>query len=1254
MDYLYINAIVKEFYKDLPCGCPFPKEYSGILHSALSYQDCLSNPDIPTVFSFFTLRTKGQEPVMVLSLAGKHTNSASVGRYTQCIGWTWNGELLLKDMGQMLEAGFYSEAEINNTALAGGSFPLPKNRRVDTAVRLPELKPQVKQAIVTTVLLRWLRYEAPLRIAVPRDVDYNSYVRAAVREIYAMLPASLRARAGFCSYMPNDKNVADGVSIGFVPEDMADGRTLSLDGSSAAACAKLSHSTDSIALDTLVQYIANTPTAQLASFFEEIYEDVEGSGDSTRIYSVSAKDYQPIGLSLNLLTTQGTTEQLLPQWKKFFESQQKYPHRMAQRIRRHIRDNLDIGVFCGLVRREWKGGKFQVFEKLKHYQPFCQGNPPLADALWASASEDLLAQGMTYSAMYSEAEKNLRDLGHVLTPDKLDVLFLNARREQVQILSRQSADTLPQIESTLKALAPLEKAVLQRDQLPGAQTLLKEILSLKVSLCSRRNSLIHGQLADRFDRIKAKPSETVAEIAAVLRESQDLLNDVSQAARTPENQMLQNDIQSFMAQKEAFANSSAAKFRIIEDIFAAHHPYFALLAELDKADKSQLEKQHLDWIHNSLRQARPQTLAKYEQDFFSHYHCDLLLCNVSKQPDFICAILVRDICALNRMDIHCSASPAARKTANQIENAIHIAGKISPNHKVQVSWNNQIQDAVWFKDLLQLTHNQASMGDGERLKAVFTDLAEAGSYSAEDIPAAIRMARRCNLKYGWLFLLILRGCFRDCDDVQYRMAYEKILRYSDESIKKTLDSMVDKAKQTQDRDSSAYRILLDVAADHAPKKGGKGMLIALCAMGAAMLGLIALVVILFLGSSDTPEPTEPTVVTQPTVTEPTVPVVYPEEICYYSQVSQAADLLYGNTAADLTFEARAAQVDVLLNLEHETLPQLIVNKYADLRGTTVTVDAATEVSWEEYFFWFCWLHSKDDVDTLLAKLGESAPDPQVLSILQLIHHDLPVQPEEPASTEPASTEPASTGPAMSDPIPSDPAQTTAATDPVQDTTASTEAPLPTLADVRAAITAAAAVPYESSQVHVPRMQLMLAVFGADFSRSFEDHAAQVSGFQLLADPNSPSYQEFMKHYRNLPGDTVVCFDQADIAVTWNEYIFWECWLLARKGVTQIDAATYSPEFQNEVLQVLSLIHNLVDPTEYPANLDELLAAAADTQPANSADASTQSTAGAGETADAPPAAPADPVVEAITSAAGEAFRQMQTVYRAILQGAGSR
>jgi hypothetical protein len=210
-----------------------------------------------------------------------------------------------------------------------------------------------------------------------------------------------------------------------------------------------------------------------------------------------------------------------------------------------------------------------------------------------------------------------------------------------------------------------------------------------------------------------------------------------------------------------------------------------------------------------------------------------------------------------------------------------------------------------------------------------------------------------------------------------------------------------------------------------------------------------------------------------------------------------------------------------------------------------------------------------------------------------------------------------------------------------------------LADVQAAITAAAADAYEASQVHVPKMQLMLAVFGPDFTRSFEDHAAQVSGWSLLADPKAPGYQEFMRHYRSLPGDSVIRFDQADIAVTWNEYVFWECWLLARKGAAQVDAATYTPEFQMEVLQVLSLVHNLVDPADYPANLEELLAPAAEpTEPIQATQPPAEDTAEGGTaetTAPTEPAASVDPVVEAITAAAGEAFLKMQAIYRAIFQ-----
>ena len=120
MDYLYINAIVKEVYKDLPCGCPFPAEFSKSLYSTVSGMDCISNPGVPNVLSFFTLRAKGQASTIVFSKIEKHTNSASVGRFIQSVGWAWDGDLLFRNLDRLLDVGFYSEDEILVKITKGG------------------------------------------------------------------------------------------------------------------------------------------------------------------------------------------------------------------------------------------------------------------------------------------------------------------------------------------------------------------------------------------------------------------------------------------------------------------------------------------------------------------------------------------------------------------------------------------------------------------------------------------------------------------------------------------------------------------------------------------------------------------------------------------------------------------------------------------------------------------------------------------------------------------------------------------------------------------------------------------------------------------------------------------------------------------------------------------------------------------------------------------------------------------------------
>lgn len=1295
MDYLYLNAIVKEVYKDLPCGCPFPTEFGRNMYATVSGLDCLSNPDVPNVLSFFTLRAKGQASAMVFSNIQKHTNSASVGRFIQSIGWTWNGDKLFRELDDILDVGFFSEEEINETALRGGSFALPKDRRNSYETISVELSPKVKQAILTTVLLRWLRFEAPLRIAVPKNVDYNSYVISAMKQIYRIFPVSLRAKAGFCSYLPSDKNVPETIFIGFIPEEMADSRTLCLDGSSAAACATLNCGTNSATLDTFIHHIAHESEDELPTFFEEMYEDLEGSGSNEKMVLVNYRDYQFIGMALNLLSLDGSLSELISQWNsKFFNHKDRdnIPLRWREKIRKKIRSTIDPAEFCSLAERRLNA---EAFDGLIAYREYCAGNAELADALWNTAVAQQIGRKKTYTDIYSHVSKRQKDLSFILDEPKLDVLFRKSVEEQLAALREKPAQDLKSIEKLMGEVRELldytdkreiadgaqlkqsvealfteltnaknrlqlekmtegfrqrcaqpyqndlEKTQLLLDEMgsyrsriaakaevPGTDLLLADIDTFIVTLNDHKNDLIHAGFVQRCEKIAAKPANTVDQIEKITDEAKALLTEIAAAAPTEKNATLQADLQEFIAKKNAEINSSNVKFQEIEKIFNNGLAYFAVLEALDRADKSQLEDHHRQKICDRLKVRRPDTLENYEKSFSAYYGKALTLANVAVLPDYVTGIIARDICQLDTISLTCSQKTSAAANAERIIRALAIAGKLSEAHKLSVNYDGtEVSDPVWFKNLLLLTHSTATMGDRSHLERVVRNLVEKNAFSGNEMVPAVMMLIRCDSDPSMLLPYVLRGDFRGADEEQYRQVFELLLHNSNANPREALADMeeiVEKRKEYAD--STALKAFYRFSRGHKPKESGgnnKLMITIIACMGVVIVALIVAVVLMALKTRQpevppTVPPTVPTTVaTVPTETEE--PVSCPEEFVFLHQNQQGISQLYGNNQIT-DFASHSTRVAQILDAADEETQRLILSSYSNFHGTDVIIDdQGNAVSWDEYFFWMCWYYADQDVSVFRGVLQTAEPVEPVLSMLRVIHHDrfrqAAVTEEVPEEIVPAETAAQTIAPSMETPAPvvstdsaadmttaaettgktsEVPAETepitevteeiaapTGASEPaIPETTPTETVPPTTVSDVKAVITEAAATSYEASQTYATRLLLIRKLFGENFQYDFTFHANSVSALNITADELNPTYQCFIEHYSMFPGDYIIPICDGT-EVTWNEYVFWECWLLAQRGTIDISLATFDNELSEDVEEVLSVIHLLADGAECP-------------------------------------------------------------------------
>lgn len=1310
MDYLYLNAIVKEVYKDLPCGCPFPAEFSRNLYTTVSGMDCLSNPDVPDVLSFFTLRAKGQASVIVFSKIQKHTNCASVGRFIQSVGWTWNGDLLFRNLNDVLNVGFLTEEEVNDSALRGGSFALPKDRYSNYEEIPITMSAQVKQAVLTTVLLRWLRFEAPLRVAVPRNVDYNSYVLSAMKQIYSLFPASLRGKAGFCSYLPNDKNVPESIFIGFVPEEMADSRTLCLDGSSAAVCAKLNCGTNSTSLDAFIAQIANATEEERQEFFEEIYADLEGSGSNEQMLLVSPRSYQTIGTALLLMNLHGSLSERVAQWNsKFFnyKERDKISACWQKRIRSKIRETIDPAEFCQLAEKRLAE---EAFDGLKAYEEYCIDNPELTDALWETVIVQQRGRKKSYTDIYDHVTKRQKELAFILDTGKLDRLFCQSVEERLLVLREKPAQSLKAINALMKEaqalkefsetretsnaaqlqdgiqsyldelrnrgngmvlvkltegfsqiqtqpqrndiqmiqaqmdeVAAYRKTVGEKSHIPGVEQLLEEMDAFTGTLNARKNNLIHEGFAQRYSKIISYPAKTVDQIEKVIASAAELLSEVAAAAQTQKNTELQATIQTFMEEKKKEIYSSNVKFLEIKKILDNEAlSYFAVLEALDKADKSQLEEQHRQSIEDRLMLRSPGTPEDYEMAFMACYSKPLTLENVAALSDYVITVIVRDICRMDKITLKCSKNDSAAETAERIARAMAIAGKISDRHTVKMSYDGApVRDPEWFKNLLLMNHTAATMGDKAHLEESVRRLVEKNTFSGNEMLSVLAMMIRCNLDPGILLTHVFQGDFRDATEQQYSQAYELLLNYAGDSGD-PLQEMQQRANN-EDLDKTAQKAFRSFVRSHKPSETGthknKLMIPIICGLGALIVALSVAVVLLSVKIRKTEvEVTVPTTVeTVPVETEPSV--VLPEEFVFYYQNLEGVDLLYANGIDG--FSNHSLRVAELLDAMDEETEALLLSTYSNFHGTTVDIDdQGTAVSWDEYFFWVCWYYADQDITMFRDMMQSGEQVDPVLSMLRVIHRDQPVMavaeetptvqetlPAEEVMETEAQTESTEEPVPAVDTVPEELNEEaeTAGTETVETEPAETESVVMTASDIKTAVTEAAAVSYEAAQTYMDKLVRIRSVFAEDFRQPFGFHAEQVAAMNLMGNEEIAANEAFVQHYNTLPGDTVIYFQKNGTKVTWDEYVFWECWVLAQRGTTVIDANTFNSELQTEVDEILSVIHQLVSEDLYPVDVENVFQWTYDG------------------------AYSADPVMQGIITHAGEAFAHAQAIYRYIFE-----
>lgn len=711
MDYQYINTVLNEIYIDLPEKYPFP---ASCTNDVVKYgsADHFMRANVPEMFSYF--KVKGENnglPILVLSHGEQKQNSASICRFVQCFGWDLDGELLRSRFDELIDAPFYTEDEIDAFAVGGQAVPLPRSTDKDVPQQSVNAAPDAIRAIVNGTMKKWLRGGDAVQIAVPEGVDYNTYVKSAIKTIYSYFPTAFCAEAGFCSYMPREvqaKNRYAYAYITFVPQTMADGDTIFLDGSSVGAINKLLGISLPRQTEAFIGYVCALNDEERKQFFSSVFKDVEGAGDKKAFKEVTAWQYNVYGDAIGLLTSTGSVDECLPQWTAFFANIGNYPEGIREQVKAHIAANLTP-------------------EMLKKYAVDEMAGLPIKDAVAAVGKYNALC---AESEEYSEAIK--KALEEKLNSSKC------TEKEGYELLC-DNKDSLSNIVSA-----------------------------------ERRNEIGVRAYTAELEEIKKRPHDMVEQIDAAEKEVLEFRGRAEKALDENDNtRKFIATINAYIDELHKIKDSSEVQFKKTRTQLKNCKGYFDMLelfAE-KKADISQYTPAQSAELKKIVDSKRPQKWNEYKRAFNEHYERKLILSNFARLPADVCQRIVADVSSMDEITVEMKNGKKAQEQTALILNQLGVARFISEKCRVKVGFNGKELDARRMLDLLDC---KKTSGDAEEDRRILLGLIDKGCFVEQDIEKLIEnipgdKEKACKT----LFVAVMEGKF-DCTYQGYKTAFGKI------------------------------------------------------------------------------------------------------------------------------------------------------------------------------------------------------------------------------------------------------------------------------------------------------------------------------------------------------------------------------------------------------------------------------------------------------------------------------------------------
>ena len=654
MDHLYIHAIVSEAYQSLHTGFEFSQSQLRQLQQILGSVDCLAPQAPDHILCFFALKTGEASLVRVFSKVQRQTNCASRGQMVQCLGWDLKDRSLPEDFPSMLRQEFYTQEEVEAQARQGSEVPLPQ--REGRAPEPVSIDPQVRYAILCTLVRRWLRREPALQIAVPEGKDYDGYVLGALEAIYSFLPTALGLEAGAVSYLPDSHVCPDRFYLGFVPAARADSRTLFLDGSAPGATQALSRGIRQD-LDDFLSHVSSLEGQVLQDYLRQVYEEIE----KHRLTQVTAMDYGPLGQLQPFFHLDGSLEEKLPQWLAFYRGWRRYPPISRSQVSKAIQGSISVPEFCSLYGRFCeKEDPVQCLDRLGTYGPLCRENPELTQGLRQVLLDSLQKKGLSPRKIYDMVSRAQILLLPMFPGPVLDRLYGQAMEDSIRRLQAMPLETNRDLE-TGRRQADLLLQQIGSSGRKNTEGLEQKLHSYEKKLRTLEDRILEQKFLSRLEQIRQQPGTTVEEIRNQTDQAGELLTQLTDHSGSSVLGSAEQAIRQFLQERTKTGSGSAARLSQLRLDLDRAPGYFEKLEAAAAWGDLLADPGQKKAAMEEISRVRPRSLSVFKEQYRQHYGRPMTLEAMGELPDLVSGQILRDLGSFRSLTVNLKGRNLSRQ-----------------------------------------------------------------------------------------------------------------------------------------------------------------------------------------------------------------------------------------------------------------------------------------------------------------------------------------------------------------------------------------------------------------------------------------------------------------------------------------------------------------------------------------------------------------------------------------------------------------